>query len=204
MSCGTSFQCQLKQCPSNVLAKIHLLAATNYLVVLTDKFGKKFKQTVISNANGSLPIDFDLFDTPDGSFTSYSGTFTLEVFDTAGREVTFTMCGTVYTSISVSFYQGEGVTDAVVTSTCNIPVVGNTDPNFFYKEFTPGLVTYDIAQLEHLLTQINSIELWEKVAGVWQVQTMFTYTLDNPLPVDLQLQALNVGNIHRVYLTGLS
>lgn len=90
------------------------LSAGSYTVRITDKFGKVFNKDFIIDESGDLTIDLSLY--PNGLFTQYSGTVTLEVFDGCESK-TLNVCDTEYGYVSLSFNEVDNTDVSAYTDT---------------------------------------------------------------------------------------
>lgn len=123
MSCQSCFEANVAECPDSISVIGQLNAATNYSVVITDKFGERFIQTVTTDSGGSFIIDVSQI--PPGTFNRHAGNFTIEVFealtDCEPQSLTFCCDGVDkdYKCIVMSFYQSEGGGEVEIGCNCD-------------------------------------------------------------------------------------
>jgi hypothetical protein len=204
MSCVSLYNAELAECPETVTIKAHLLADTDYTVVLIDQHGNKFKQSVVSNENGELVIDFESW-YPYTSLYFIAGLgapWTIEVYNAANQQVSFTICTLPYSGFILEFYKGSGINDDVIEGQCAIVSDTSTSSDsYFKKAFTFVTDHYDIPASEHTFsTQIFSIELLAKVSNVWQnIEFIYTIAENN----DLSIQSDYDGYDMIIVITGI-
>lgn len=61
---------------------VGLAHSTNYTAIITNHFGQKYEQSVITDTGGAFTVDYTKF--PEGFFNPYSGFFTMEVVNSIG------------------------------------------------------------------------------------------------------------------------
>jgi hypothetical protein len=87
MECNSCFQDYLAKCNLAIRVYAQLTPATDYIWVITDKFGNKYQGDFTTDADGFWEIQ--VADLPSGMLTQYSGDFTLQVQDSGCKPVKF-------------------------------------------------------------------------------------------------------------------
>lgn len=98
--CDACYPYDLVACYGNFIVDVDLQASTNYTLLFTDKFGKKYQQAVTTDVSGAFTILTDSF--PEGFFTPEFGAITVSVLNTAGVPVTFTIGYAIYDCLQLN------------------------------------------------------------------------------------------------------
>ncbi len=106
MACEVCFRCQIPSCADEIIVDASLTADTDYKWVITDKFGKKYSETVETDTDGLLTITVS--DLPEGLLTEFAGDFTLEIFDTTDVIQEFDYDDTDYSCVTFSVFNATG------------------------------------------------------------------------------------------------
>lgn len=102
--CTECYEVSLASCPSTYTFETGLTAATDYVVRINDHFEAEYSDTITSDIDGNLTVDFSHF---DRTFSYVSGKFTLKVFadDLSTDAEVLTIGTTNYTCIVFSMHQ---------------------------------------------------------------------------------------------------
>lgn len=77
--CGYVYCASIPECPTdNVIKVLSKLDETDYMWVITDKFGHQYKDIIEADGNGDFEIDITKL--PPQLLTRHSGQFKLQVF----------------------------------------------------------------------------------------------------------------------------
>ena len=87
MNCNSCFQDYLAKCNLTIQVFAQLSPLTEYIWIITDKFGNLYQGEFMSDADGFWEIA--VADLPPGMLTQYSGNFTLQVQDSGCKPVKF-------------------------------------------------------------------------------------------------------------------
>jgi len=87
MNCNCCFTDYLAKCNLSIQVYAQLSPLTDYIWVITDKFGNKYQGEFTTNSDGFWEIPVD--ELPSGLLTQYSGEFTLQVQDSGCKPVKF-------------------------------------------------------------------------------------------------------------------
>ena len=87
MNCNCCFQDYLAKCNLSIQVYAQLSPLSDYIWIITDKFGNKYQGEFTTDSNGFWEIPVD--ELPSGLLTQYSGDFTLQVQDTSCKPVKF-------------------------------------------------------------------------------------------------------------------
>jgi hypothetical protein len=87
MNCNCCFQDFLAKCNLEIQVYAQLSPLSDYIWIITDKFGNKYQGEFTTDADGfwTIPVD----ELPSGMLTQYSGDFSLQVQDTGCKPVKF-------------------------------------------------------------------------------------------------------------------
>lgn len=98
-------------CTETILLNVALEINTQYKVVVTDKFGRKYKYIATSTADGTIEMPVSEF--PEGLFTEHSGNFRLQIYpyyvdeaDNQCNPLAFKMAS-MYDCIEFSVFGGD-------------------------------------------------------------------------------------------------
>lgn len=87
MNCNCCFVDYLAKCNLSVQVYAQLAPLTDYIWIITDKFGNKYQGEFSTDSNGFWQIPVD--ELPSGLLTQYSGEFTLQVMDSGCKPAKF-------------------------------------------------------------------------------------------------------------------
>jgi hypothetical protein len=110
--CDVCYKTTLPTCVEEIIVDAQLEANTEYTWVIEDKFGRKYSKVETTDGDGLLTISVE--DLPVGLFTAFSGSFTLIILNALGETVSFTYDELDYTCIQFSFFEQEGVLEALI------------------------------------------------------------------------------------------
>lgn len=112
-ACTTCQTVELKSCLTEYSFTTGLTGTTDYIVVITDRDGKEWVQSVTSDASGDLSITTTEF--PEGFFTPENSPLQLEVKVSAyGDPLTLTQDATTYPCYNLYFVNREDTTPIIL------------------------------------------------------------------------------------------
>lgn len=199
MACETCYKTEIQECPIDVVIFANLLHEADYEVVIENAFGRRFTQAITSGILGTIEIDFTEF---DSMFDHHTGEIQIKIYRN-GTQVSFSVCGNIYTCFNVDFYKGSGITDGQIKGQCSIISDNETTGiDYFKKVFTFTAPNYVILVGEHLLaTEIFSIELLGRIDGVWQnIEFLYTINDDNDITIISDFDGLEMT----IIMTGIA
>ena len=110
-NCNKCFEASAPECPSVLILNCQLTAATDYFIMVTDKFGEEYIQAVTSDANGKVVFKTNYL--PAGSLNRHSGSWKIEVrednTDCSVRKLKFCCDGTEteFDCVVLDFFQSS-------------------------------------------------------------------------------------------------
>lgn len=113
MNCTDCFEDILAKCNDTIKVYAQLPALpvySSYRWVISDKFGHQYEGSFVPDEDGFFEIHVD--ELPDGLLTSYSGSFTLQVYDDSCKAVKFKMAGE-YDCVGFEIRGGTFVKDSL-------------------------------------------------------------------------------------------
>lgn len=87
MSCSTCFTDFIAKCNLQLQVYAQLAPLSDYIWIISDKFGNKYQGDFTTDSNGFWVVPVDQL--PSGLLTQYSGLFTLEAQDSGCKPVKF-------------------------------------------------------------------------------------------------------------------
>lgn len=100
-NCPFCYEYPLIACYDNYIFDLDLLPNTVYNIILTDKFQKKYRRRVTSDADGKIILDPENF--PDGFFTPENGDLGMEITDENNLPVEIIFGYNIYTCLTLTF-----------------------------------------------------------------------------------------------------
>lgn len=160
MNCNCCFTDYLAKCNLSLQVYAQLAPLSDYIWVITDKFGNKYQGEFTTDSNGFWEIPVD--ELPAGLLTQYSGEFTLQVQDTGCKPVKFKIAQE-YDCINFTVKGGTYEKDTLGCNFSCTPAAGSqtqlfpfTDDDEITTEWTSGLLAAfgnsPVIQVYHLVS----------------------------------------------------
>lgn len=200
-SCGGCFSLILPACGKSISIPMDGYdAGDTYWILITDKFGNRYKVRVtVEELDGQPYVSLNAIDFPAGLFTPYSGIFTIQIFEDNGSDfppvvcswLDFTFCEVDYSCIALSFSNDtviEGVIPPIPACICAW-AFGTTD--FKAKVDTFGVIVITLAgeflgdSSGTFLDYDFSFDRW--VGGVYDTTINGSVSSGDTLPVNMGL-----------------
>lgn len=101
-NCDTCFEAKLNECVDLIVIAGGFTVGQIYLIIITDKFGNEYRLSYTADYGGNLTIE--VADLPEGLFTRFSGTFTVQFYSEDGIvKYSFTINDNSFTCLKLSF-----------------------------------------------------------------------------------------------------
>ena len=160
MNCNCCFTDFIAKCNLSIQVYAQLAPLSDYIWIITDKFGNKYQDEFTTDSNGFWEIPVDQL--PSGLLTQYSGEFTLQVQDSGCKPVKFKIAQE-YDCINFRVKGGTYEKDTIGCDFSCTPAAGSqtqlfpfTDEDEITIPWTGGLqATFGnspVIQVYHLLT----------------------------------------------------
>lgn len=91
MNCNPCFSDFIAKCNLRIQVYAQLAPLSDYIWIITDKFGNKYQGDFTTDSDGFWQIPVD--ELPSGLLTQYSGEFTLQVQDSGCKPTKFKLAG---------------------------------------------------------------------------------------------------------------
>lgn len=91
MNCNSCFSDFIAKCNLHIQVYAQLAPLSDYIWIITDKFGNKYQGDFTTDSDGFWQIPVD--ELPSGLLTQYSGEFTLQVQDSGCKPTKFKLAG---------------------------------------------------------------------------------------------------------------
>lgn len=184
MNCNPCFSDFIAKCNLHIQVYAQLAPLSDYIWIITDKFGNKYQGEFTTDSDGFWQIPVD--ELPSGLLTQYSGEFTLQVQDSGCKPVkfkvaqefdciSFTVKGGTYEkdTIGCDFTCATGSSqtsmvqftdDATVTITWTaglLAAFGNSPSVQVYHETSPGVFQLVDVEINQVFSSgvLQSIEI---------------------------------------------
>jgi hypothetical protein len=190
MNCNSCFRDFLAKCNLSIQVYAQLAPLTDYIWIITDKFGNKYQGEFTTDADGFWEIQVS--DLPPGMLTQYSGDFTLQVQDSGCKPVKFKMAGE-YDCINFGIKGGNYEKDTLGCDFSCTPAAGSqntlipfTDDEEIAVTWTSGLLAAHgnspVIQVYHLVSGTTYQLVDVEVQHVFTDGVLTSITVDNGGP----------------------
>lgn len=143
MNCNCCFVDFIAKCNLRIQVYAQLAPLTDYIWIITDKFGNKYQGEFTTDSDGFWQIPVD--ELPGGLLTQYSGEFTLQVQDSGCKPTKFKLAGE-YDCINFTVKGGTYEKDTIgcdftcATGSSQTSMVAFTDAATVTIPWTAGLL----------------------------------------------------------------
>lgn len=139
MNCNPCFSDFIAKCNLHIQVYAQLAPLSDYIWIITDKFGNKYQGDFTTDSDGFWQIPVDQL--PSGLLTQYSGEFTLQVQDSGCKPTKFKLAGE-YDCINFTVKGGTYEKDTIGCNFSCTPAAGSQTQLFPFTNEDEVTITW--------------------------------------------------------------